>query len=303
MQKPKGGLGRGLGALLSQSGTSAPMPVGAPSEPVESKPPMQPADVVHDAGLAILEISPDKIVANPHQPRYHFAPEELADLIASIKEHGLLQPLVVTDKGDGSYELIAGERRLRSARELGLPKVPVIVRQADEQEKLELALIENIQRADLNAIEEAKAYRSLAENFGLTQEQISKRVGKSRPQVANTLRLLELDDDILEAIIEGRITKSHARTLLAEPDHHARRDLFSQMLSGGMTVRSAEAKAGTKTRKPRADKDPNLAALEAQLREKLGTKVTIEMQGGVGKVSIHFYSKDDLRGLIERLVE
>ncbi|KKW30787.1 MAG: Chromosome segregation DNA-binding protein [Candidatus Uhrbacteria bacterium GW2011_GWD2_52_7] len=293
MQKPKGGLGRGLGSLLPQQ----PLPQQAPvlQQPIAAP------DVVHDEGLRIHEISPSAIVENPHQPRTHFAEEELSDLKASIQEHGILQPLVVTDLGGGKYELIAGERRLRSARAVGLNKVPVIVREADEQQKLELALIENIQRADLNAVEEARAYKSLIENFGLTQEAVSGRVGKSRSQVANMMRLLELDDDILDALMMGRISKSHARTLLAEPDHHARRDLFTQMLEGGMTVRTAEAKAGSRSRKLRPDKDPNIAAIEAQLREKLGTKVAIDMQNGIGKVAIHFYSKDDLRSLIERL--
>ncbi|MCR4311753.1 MAG: ParB/RepB/Spo0J family partition protein [Candidatus Uhrbacteria bacterium] len=295
MQKPKGGLGRGLGSLL-------PPPPAAVSTPMTTaQPPMTAPDVVHDSTLNVREISPSLIVKNPHQPRAHFAEEDLADLKASIKEHGILLPLVVTDIGGGKFELIAGERRLRSALAVGLEKVPVIIREANEQQKLELALIENIQRADLNAVEEAKAYKSLLENFGMTQEKVAERVGKSRSQVANMMRLLELDDDILDALIVGQISKSHARTLLAEPDHHARRDLYQQMLEGGMTVRTAEAKAGSKSRKSRPDKDPNLSALEAQLREKLGTKVTIEMQNGVGKVSIHVYSKDDLRSLIERL--
>lgn len=293
MQKPKGGLGRGLGALLPQQSMQ--------TQAVQ--PPMTAPDVVHDGSLNVREISPSAIVENPHQPRHHFAEEELSDLKASIQEHGILQPLVVTDLGGGKYELIAGERRLRSARAVGLEKVPVIIRVADDQEKLELALIENIQRADLNAVEEARAYKSLIENFGLTQEDVAGRVGKSRSQISNMLRLLDLDDDILDALIAGSISKSHARTLLAEPDHHARRDLYTQMLQGGMTVRTAEAKAGARTRKPRADKDPNLAALEAKLRERFGTKVVITMQNGIGDVAIHFYSKEDLRSLIERLAE
>lgn len=310
MNKPKGGLGRGLGALLPQQGvSSSPKPFIAPA-PVPIPVPVAAANVnvveepvidVAPADFKILEISPSQIAENPHQPRYHFAPDELEDLKASIKEHGILQPLVVTSLGGGKYELIAGERRLRSARAIGMDKVPVIVRKADEQQKLELALIENIQRAELNAVEEAKAYKSLIENFGLTQEDAARRVGKSRSQVANTMRLLELDDEILLALVEGKISKSHARTLLAEPNLSVRMSLFRQMMNGGMTVRAAEARAGNIVRRSRPGKDANIAAIEAELREKLGTKVTIDMVGGTGKVSIHFYSKDDLKSLIERL--
>ena len=223
MQKPQGGLGRGLGALLP----SAPRPpvsddTGASN--VSLKTPFLShegsgvvgADGVHSDSDRLLHIPPSSIVPNPRQPRHHFADEDLADLKASILEHGIMQPLVVTKRGDGTYELIAGERRLRSAKAVGLKTVPVIVREANDQQKLELALIENIQRADLNAVEEARAYRQLMEDFGLTQEDVAGRVGKSRSQVANTLRLLELPSDMLAAVVEGKITKSHARTLLTQ---------------------------------------------------------------------------------------
>lgn len=284
MSKPTGGLGRGLGSLIPQK--------IAPAAGTEA------AKV---AEAAIVEISPDQIVVNPHQPRTHFSPSDLEDLIASIKEHGIIQPLVITKKGDGEYELIAGERRLRSAKMLGLEKVPVVVRTATEQQKLELALIENIQRQQLNAVEEAKAYQALADQFSLKQDEVAKRVGKSRSYVTNTMRLLDLDDDMLAALSSAKITRSHARTLLQEKDEEKRRELFEKMLAGDMTVREAEARAGHKARSIKKGKDPNIAALEAQLRESLGTKVQIQMKGNTGKISIHFYSKEEMKELMNRL--
>lgn len=213
-----------------------------------------------------------------------------------------MQPLVVTELAPGKYELIAGERRLRASRALGLEKIPVLVRpRVDDQEKLELALIENLQRQDLNAVEEARAYESLLNDFGLNQDDIAQRVGKARSTVANSLRLLDLDADILDALAHDRISRSHARTLLAEPVPSRRRELFRQMLSGKMTVRQAEAKAGAKTKKAKGNKDPNTAALEAELREELGTKVVIDSQGTTGRVSIFYYSKEDLKTLIKKL--
>lgn len=259
-------------------------------------------EVAAEGSLRIREIAPSQIVANPFQPRRHFAPADLEDLVSSIREHGLLQPLVVTEKGDGTYELIAGERRLRASRLVGLEKIPVIIREADDRQKLELAIIENVQRADLNAVEEALAYRALMQDFGLTQEAMAQRVGKSRPQIANTLRLLDLSPDILEALKEGKITRSAARTLLAEDNAERRQELFTRMQEGGVTVREAEQTVRTHTRKPRAAADPNMAAIERELREKIGTKVEIKMTTNAsGTVIIHFYSKDDLKALIEHL--
>ena len=186
MSQPQGGLGRGLGALIPQK--IAPEPDS-------------------DAGKVIAagvnEISVDAIVANPHQPRKDFSASDLEDLLSSIKEHGILMPLVVTDKGEGEYELIAGERRLRASRMLGLEKVPVVVRTATEQQKLELAIIENIQRQNLNAVEEAQAYQAMVDQFSLKQEEVATRMGKSRSHIANTMRLLELDEGILNALSSG----------------------------------------------------------------------------------------------------
>ncbi len=287
MMKPA--LGRGLGSLIP----NAP----APRTMTEQ--------IIPSARREILDVPLDQIVPNPRQPRSHFSPAELEDLIASIKEHGVMQPVTVTKVANG-YELIAGERRFRASSALGLATIPAIVREASEQQKLELALIENIQRQDLNAVEEAIAYRALIDEFNLTQEVVAARVGKSRSNVANILRLLDLPDDVLDALRDGKLTKSHARTLLAEADPVRRRSLFQQMLNGGMTVREMEERVGlgSKGKKVdgvRATKDPNVAAHENRLREIFGTKVEIAEKGGKGTVAISFYSKEELLELLGRL--
>lgn len=287
----KPALGRGLGSLI-------------PNAPRPATPTMV-EQIIPEARREVLDVPIDKIRANPRQPRAHFSPADLEDLIASIKEHGVLLPLVVTRQGDG-YELIAGERRLRASTALGLKTVPAIVREANDQQKLELALIENIQRQDLNAWEEAVAYKALVDEFGLTQEVVAARVGKSRSAVANILRLLDLPEDVIAALREGRITKSHARTLLAETDPARQRQLFQSMLAGGMTVREMEARVGVgKTPKTGSraatGKDPNIAAHESKLREIFGTKVEIQESAGKGKISISFFSKEELLELLSRL--
>ncbi|MEK7459163.1 MAG: ParB/RepB/Spo0J family partition protein [Patescibacteria group bacterium] len=293
MSKPMGGLGRGLGSLIPQ----------APTQPVaqtlDNR--LQTSEIA-EASLRVVDIAPSKIVANPYQPRRTFVQEDLDDLMASIKEHGILQPLVVTEIGDGTYELIAGERRLRASKAIGLATVPVIVREADSKKKLEWALIENIQRQDLNAVEEAIAYKQLMADFGLTQEAVAERVGKSRSQVANTVRLLDLPADIRKALEEGKITRSHARTLLAEENPSRQQELFERMLTGAVTVRTAEAMVQSHTRRAQQAKDPNILEIEKTLREKMGTKVEIKMTTPAsGTVVVHFYSKEDLKTLIEHL--
>ena len=277
-------LGRGLGSLIPQKQSIT-------------------EQVIPEARTQVLDVPVGDVVQNPRQPRQHFSPAELEDLIASIKEHGILQPLIVT-RARGKYELIAGERRLRASRTLGLKTVPVIVRDANEQQKLELALIENIQRQDLNALEEALAYKALVDEFNLTQEEVGKRVGKSRSNVANILRLLELPDEMLHALRDGKITKSHARTLLAESNEMKREALFQAMLRGGVSVREVEARVTSVSRKSSSKssrKDPNLLAHEKRLREILGTKVEIKESSGKGSISIAFYSREELLDLLDRL--
>ncbi|HBU28197.1 TPA: hypothetical protein DEB00_03730 [Candidatus Uhrbacteria bacterium] len=293
--KKSTGLGKGLGSLIPDRSQSAGLGGGTLEKVISVS--------THPETTSgrVLEVSVNAIVPNPRQPRTYFSPSELEDLIASIKTYGIIQPLVVTQTQDG-YELIAGERRLRSAKAAGLEMVPVVVRTATEQEKLELALIENIQRHDLSAVEEARSYRALIESFDLTQEDVAKRLGKSRSAIANTVRLLELNEEMLQALQEGEITRSHARALLAQQDLVLRDQMFLQMLGGGMTVREAEALSTVKQSRKKIPvvQDPNLAEQERSLEAIFGTKVRIEEKpNGKGRVVIEYYSKDDLFTILD----
>ncbi|MFH1315620.1 MAG: ParB/RepB/Spo0J family partition protein [Candidatus Uhrbacteria bacterium] len=277
----KTGLGRGLSSLI-------------PNKNEDSPPVVKDQPQVHESEVAI-----EKVHHNPRQPRQEFDEQNLADLVRSIAKHGILQPLVVSVREDGQYELIAGERRLRAAKKAGEKKVPIVIRTVNDQEKLELALIENIQRADLNPLEEASAYKTLTDEFDLTQDQVSERVGKARSTVANVIRLLELPEDIKQALREGRLSRTHARTLLAEKDPGKQKQLFQAVLGGDMTVREVEARAIGK--RHQSGKDPNLTALEQELQSYLGTKVSIQDNGGQGKIIVEYYSREDLKKLKERL--
>lgn len=281
-------LGKGLGALIP--GPEQEMALeGAP------------------AGLATVPVN--AISPNPHQPRSRMEEEPLQELADSIREHGLIQPLIVHDSGDGRYTLIAGERRWRAAQRAGLDAVPVVVKEATPLEMLELALIENIQRADLNPIEEASAYRELIDEFGLTHAEVAKRVGKSRPAVSNTVRLLELPAIIQHAVIDGRISGGHARTLLSLPTPEAQTAVLNSIVANSLSVRQTESLvnkmlAGEKPAVKRTKrKDPQLLSLESQFRQRLGTKVDIQKKGKGGRVVIHYYSDEDLQTIFEALIE
>jgi len=286
MIQKKGGLGRGLGSLIPTGADKKPMGE-AGTKPTAS-------------GREIVDIAIDEIVPNPEQPRESFSHEEMEELISSVKEHGILQPLIVSP-ADDKYELVAGERRWRAAKMAGLRTVPAVVRSVKEQQKLELALIENIQRQDLNPIEEGKAYKRLADEFNLTQEQVAKKVGKSRPQVANFIRLLELPLEIQEAVASGEIPYTQARTLLALDTPRAQLRLFKKIVRDKLTVRDTEEKVGGKKQTVKVGKDPNLAAREDELRTALGTKVEIKKRANGGQIIIEYYSDEELDGLIERL--
>lgn len=255
-------------------------------------------------GEKLWQIPVHDIVPNPEQPRKHFDRQDLEDLVASIKKHGIMQPLTVTEKADGQFELIAGERRLRAAKIAELPTVPAVVRKATEQEKLELALIENIQRQNLNPIEEAFSYKRLINEFGLTQQDVATQVGKSRPQVANTVRLLELPDDIQKALIDGKISAGKARALLSLKDEKQQLQVFSEMIGQKVSVRDVERRVAAKggaSRKGSVRRDPNVMAQEQILEDRLGAKVRITQKGENGNITISYHGKDELRRLLEEL--
>ncbi len=243
----------------------------------------------------------DRITPNPLQPRRGIDEKGLEELTSSIREKGLLQPLIVRPKDDG-YQIVAGERRWRAALRAGLKKVPVIVREVSDREALEIALVENLQRQDLDPLEEAEAYRVLIEDFGYTQEEVAKRVGKDRSSVANALRLLKLPAEVKEALREGRITAGHARAILSAGSLGAQLELFRQILKGDLSVREAEGIAKRKRGKQEA-LDPDLELLLDELREILRAPVRIRGSGGRGRLEIEFHSLQELERIIEIIRE
>ncbi len=280
-------LGKGLNALITSTGPRKKNDFNGVSGSAPAK---------------VWSVPVSEIKPNPNQPRKQFKPDELNELAASIKEHGVLQPLLVAEKPDGGYELIAGERRWRASQLAGLAIVPVIVKELAEEQKLEIALIENIQRQDLNPIEEAFAYKRLMEEFGLTQQLVADKVGKSRPAIANAVRLLELAAPVQEALIAGKINTGQARALLGISDRTAQLDMLASMLGEKITVRELEQEVrvhkGTAVRK-----NPNTTYLEEKLREKLGTKVSIDQKGLGGTISITYHDEQALQDLVEKLME
>jgi len=246
-----------------------------------------------------------EIVPNKEQPRKHFGEKELEDLVGSIREHGVMQPITVTELPDGTYELIAGERRFRASQLAGAATIPARVKSVTDQEKLELALIENIQRQDLNPIEEAFAYKRLMDEFGLRQADVGERVGKSRPAVANTVRLLDLPKEIQSALIDGRLSSGKARALLSLKSEAEQMAMFASMMGEKMTVRDVERKVAEKgqvARKGSVRKDPNLLAQESILEDRFGTKVRITQKGSKGTLSFEYYSKEELERLLAELM-
>jgi ParB family transcriptional regulator, chromosome partitioning protein len=278
-------LGRGLEALIPGAGKSSASTEHG-SEVADS-----------DATVAI-----DRIRANPRQPRTEFDENALAELAASIRTQGIIQPLLVRRLPDGEYELVAGERRLRAAERAGLTHVPVFVRDISDRESLELALVENVQRDDLSPLEEATAYQRLMSEFGHTQEQIAERVGKSRPAVANSLRLLRLPDSIKQDLARGRLSAGHARVLLAIDDSDAQLRAAKQIQTRQMSVRDAEHLVSARKAPARpVGRDPHRGALERELSTTLGTRVRILPKGRGGRIEIEFYSPEELQGLVGRI--
>ena len=275
----KHGLGRGLDALIPTGG----------AEPGEA---------------GVREIPVNQISPNRFQPRQGFDPAKLEELANSIREHGVVQPVVVRPL-DGGFELVVGERRWRAAQQAGLRTVPAVVKDiGSDADVLEVALVENLQREDLNPLEEASAYQYLISEFGLTQEEVARRVGRSRPQVSNTLRLLHLDAEIQEEIQAGNLTMGHAKAVLSLPDRPAQFQLFRKILAKGMSVREAEETARRMLEPRDAGKvkpagGGAFGAVEAQMRNVLGTRVTVRGDVGRGRVEIEFYSEDDLTRIVD----
>lgn len=254
----------------------------------------------------VVEIPTEDINPNPNQPRYYFDGDNLEELSESIKEHGVIQPILVTKIDAHKYELIAGERRLQATKLVKIKKIPAIIRSATNQEKLELALIENIQRYDLNSIEEAKAYKKLQTEFSLTQKEVAKKAGKSRSAIANIVRLLDLPVEIQRGIIKEKITEGHARAILGLENPEKQRALYELILKNNLTVRDTENKVRevtihTHKRKIIKQTDPQLQDLEDKIQQKLGTKVKIKKRGTSGKITIDFFSEEEFNKIIKIL--
>ena len=279
----RSGLGKGLDALI---------PTG------QTKP--------SGDGSGVTQVPVDLIQRNPRQPREKFDIEELENLAASIREHGVIQPLIVTPGKSGIYVLIAGERRLQASRKAGLKTVPVVIRHATDQQLLELALIENVQRADLNPIEEAEAYQHLAKEFRMSHEAIAERVGKSRVAVTNTIRLLDASAAVKQALVDGQITEGHARAMLRLSSANAQEELLKKVVTLDLSVRQTEMLARKYSgQKPvsgrRASQSADVIDVERRLRSSLGTKVLLKHGKKGGTVTIYYYSDEELDSLLEKL--
>jgi ParB family chromosome partitioning protein len=285
----KRGLGKGLQALIPESAGQW-----------ESREPQE-----QPVGLeGLRQVPVADIVPNPHQPRAPLDESGLAELAASIAEHGLIQPVIVTGVGAG-YQLIAGERRWRAAQQAGLPTIPAIVKEATPQEMLELALVENVQRDDLNPLEEATAYRQLMDEFGLTQEQVAERVCKSRSAVGNTVRLLRLPAAARAALLEEKITEGHGRALLALPTAEAQTAALGTVLKRGLNVRQTEelvrrllGQTPPPAPRPLA---PEIKAVQDRLQQRLGTRVSVSHSNRGGRIVIHYYSDEELESILEQI--
>ena len=282
------GLGKGLDALIPGGKAAVPPSSGS------------------GAHGGVQQVAVESIKRNPRQPRVHFKEEELDELAASIQEHGVIQPLVVSPKNDGTFILIAGERRWQASQRAGLTKVPVVTRQANNQELLEIALIENVQRADLNPMEEAEAYRQLADDFGLSHEMIARRVGKSRVAVTNTMRLTNLADAVKQALVDGKITEGHARALLGLSTQKAQTSALQTIINLSLNVRQAEELIRKLTGiKPAKAKKVSVNAdvidVEKRLQRSLGTKVSLKHGKKGGTVTIYYYSDEELDALLKKM--
>lgn len=293
MAAKKGGLGRGLGALIADA---------APVESVAIA--KEENSGQGDSADSIRYIKTFDIMPNANQPRKTFDEEKLQELANSILQNGLIQPIVLRKKDKG-YEIVAGERRWRAAIKAGLTEVPCLVRELNDEQNMLIAIIENMQREDLNPIEEAEGLHQMVTTYGMTQEQISRSVGKSRPYITNSLRLLKLPEYVRGLVSDGKISAAHARTVITIDDENARRALCDKILRDGLSVRATEklaAEAGRPKKRPaKRRKNPDVARVETELKDILGTKINICPNGAKGKIEIEYYSSDELERLIEML--
>lgn len=305
-KKPRKGLGKGLDALFS----AVPESTQEEEKRAENKSATI-AAAVSETGEAVRELKMIDIEPNPEQPRKQFEPDKLEELADSIKQHGMIQPLLVREQGNGRYLIIAGERRWRAAKLAGLKQVPCIIKDYSEQEVMEIALIENLQREDLNPIEEAEGYQELMKKFGLTQELVSERVGKSRSAVANALRLNHLTDEVKQMLADGRLTQGHARALLPLPTEKLQITVARRIEKEGLNVRQTETLVAKlkeqKPDKPQKTMDKEIlqyyAVAEERLSSRLGTKVKIHEGRKKSKIEIEYYTADDLERLLKEICQ
>ena len=303
--KKSRGLGKGLDALFGDAEVSIERkPVSAKEEKTTVKvETSEKKEVAASGGISYIDIN--DIKPNSNQPRKTFDEDKLEELAASIEEHGLIQPVVLRKAGKG-YEIVAGERRWRAARKVGIKELPCIVKELTDEENMLLAIIENMQREDLNPIEEAEGLRQMIDTYGLTQEQVSKSVGKSRPYIANCLRLLKLPEVIIGYVSAGELSTGHAKAIAGVDDEDKQIKLAEDTIKNGWSVRQLEKmirdeKPAAKTARKTKVKNANVKRVEEDLKAALGTKVTLNQKGNKGKIEIEFYSKEELERLIEML--
>lgn len=308
------GLGRGIGALIPTSETSESRPVdvffpGAPAPKTDAVIDEAPEEnLLEVPGARLIQVDPHAIVPNPRQPRTNFDPDDLAELVHSVREFGVLQPVVVRDTGDGTYELIMGERRTRAAREAGLEKIPAILRETADEDLLRDALLENLHRSQLNPLEEASAYQQLLEDFGITQEQLATRIGRSRPQISNTIRLLRLPVPVQQRVAAGVLSAGHARAILSVEDGESMQRLADKIVNEDLSVRAAEAAAkgaaAIKRPAPKAGaRRAHLDEIAERLGDRLNTRVKISISARKGQIAIDFATIQDLNRILSELGE
>ncbi len=317
MAAKRTGLGRGIGALIptTEPGTATQRPVDVffPGAPAPAREDAETAsaepELVAVPGTRLIEIDPHEIVPNPRQPRLHFDADDLAELVHSVREFGVLQPVVVRTNDEGKYELIMGERRTRAAREAGLTAIPAILRETAEEDLLRDALLENLHRSELNPLEEASAYQQLLEDFGITQEELARRIGRSRPQISNTIRLLRLPVPVQQRVAAGVLSAGHARAILSVETEEAMQRLADKIVNEDLSVRAAEAaakKPQSTTNRPTPQAGGRRAHLDevaTRLGDRLNTSVKVNLTAKKGQITIDFATIQDLNRILAELGE